>query len=175
MVVRSSQSSGESRREEFFATAEKPFHFADCGLDNVYLIGIRYFQEPDGRLVAEIPALKQLMQLIAHDIVICPLDLTGKELRFLRKRLGKKATEFCTYLGIDPATLSRMENEKQGISPQVQKLARLSYCAFSQDHRLIECAQSILQSILEEISSGAKKRIVLEMGTDQEWRELNAA
>ena len=175
MVEKASQRRGGPRRKEFIATAEKPFHFVDCGLDNVYLIGIRYFQEPDGELVAEIPALTQLMQLIAHDIVTCPLDLSGNELRFLRKRLGKKATEFCKYLGIEPETLSRMENDKQPISAQVQKLARLSYCAFSQDSQLTECAQGILQSILEEISGGAKKRIVLEMGTDQEWKERKAA
>jgi transcriptional regulator with XRE-family HTH domain len=175
MVERVNQGSTQPRRKEFVATAEKPFHFVDCGLDYVYLIGIRYFQDEDGGLVAEIPALKQLMQLIANDVVTSPVDLTGQELRFLRKRLGRKAAEFCKYLNIEPETLSRMENGKQPISAQVQKLARLSYCAFSQDQRLIECGQSILQSILEEISAGAKKKIVLEMGADQEWRERKAA
>jgi transcriptional regulator with XRE-family HTH domain len=174
-MVGKEQDTSAAYRKEFIATAEKPFHFVDCGLDNVYLIGIRYFREPDGRIVAEIPAVKQLMELIAHDIVTCPLDLTGKELRFLRKRLGKKAAEFCQFLGIEPETLSRMENDKQAISVQVQKLARLSYCAFSQDHRLIDCAKKILQSILEDISKHRKKKIIMEMGTNQEWRERKAA
>src|ERR1035441_4255646 len=77
---------------EHLATDQHPFHFTDSGLDNVYLVGIKYFTSPDGRVVAEIPALKQLMRLIARDLVLSKSDLTGPEVRFLRKRLGKKAT-----------------------------------------------------------------------------------
>jgi transcriptional regulator with XRE-family HTH domain len=166
-----------SQRKEFLATEENPFHFLDSGLDNVYLVGIRCFQEPDGRLVAEIPAVKQLMRLIAHDIVTSPADLTGKQIRFLRKRLGKKATEYCQFLGVEPETLSRIENEKQTISAQVQKLARLSYCVFSDDSRLVACARGIFESIMDEISSVPKEsKIVLEIDANaQEWRERKAA
>lgn len=176
MEARTIRESGAiSRRKEYFATKEKPFHFSDCGLDNVYLIGIKYFVDEEGRLIAEIPALEQLMQLIARDVVTSPRDLIGKEIKFLRKRLGKKATEFCTYLGVEPETLSRIENGKQPLSPQGQKLARLAYCLFSQDHCLVECAQSVLQSIIEEIKGTEKKKIVLQMDSNQEWRELKAA
>jgi transcriptional regulator with XRE-family HTH domain len=162
-------------RTEKFATLEEPFHFTDSGLPNVYLVGIKYFVCECGRILAEIPALKQLMQLIARDVVTSPLDLTGNELRFLRKRLGKKATEYCKYLGFTAETLSRVENGKQIFSIQAQKLARLSYCVFSEDPHLIECAKTILQSILEEIKSHEKTKIVLAMDTNQEWRELKAA
>jgi len=165
-----------ARRVEKFATAEEPFHFLDSGLPNVYLVGIRYFVCECGNIVAGIPAVKQLMQLIARDLVTSPLDLTGAELRFLRKRLGKKATEYCTYLGVTPETLSRVESGKQAISIQSQKLARLSYCVFSEDPHLVECARQILQSILEDIKKKQKKaKIVLEMDPNQEWRELKAA
>ncbi len=165
-----------SRRKECLATAESPFHFVDSGLDNVYLIGIKYFMDDQGNKIAEIPAIKQLMQLIAQDVVLSQRDLTGKEIRFLRKRLGKKGIEYATYLGITPETLSRIENEKQTVSLQLQKLARLAYCVFSADPNLAECAKSILQSILEEIKDKSKKtKIVLEMSDQQEWRELKAA
>ncbi|MDR3750666.1 MAG: hypothetical protein P4K94_04190 [Terracidiphilus sp.] len=162
-------------RVEKFATPEEPFHFTDSGLPNVYLVGIKYFDCECGSVVAEIPAIKQLMQLIARDIVSSPRDLTGEELRFLRKRLGKKATEYSKYLGFTAETLSRVENGKQAFSIQAQKLARLSYCAFSEDPHLVECAKMILQSILEEIKNRKKSRIVLEMDANREWREFKAA
>lgn len=166
----------KTARTEKFATPEEPFHFIDSGLPNVYLVGIKYFVCECGSIVAEIPAIKQLMQLIARDIVTSPLDLTGAEIRFLRKRIGKKAAEYSTYLGVAPETLSRFENGKQTISLQAQKLARLSYCVYSEDSNLAECARTILQSILEEIKDKHKKaNIVLEMDTNQEWRELEAA
>jgi len=169
------ESCATSRRKEYFATIQKPFHFVDCGLDNVYLIGIKYFVDTDGHTVAEIPALEQLMRLIAEDLVTSPRDLKGKEIKFLRKRLGKKATEYCKYLGLGPETLSRIENEKQAISLQSQKLARLSYCLFSGEQNLVECARNTFQSIINEIKKPKRQRIVLEMDRNQEWRELKAA
>jgi len=163
-------------RQEFMATEEQPFHFVDSGLDNIYLVGIRYFKNSDGSLVAEIPAIKQLLRLIARDIVMSPRDLTGKEIRFLRKRLGKKASEYCTFLGIGAEMLSRVENESTKVSIQVQKLAKLSYCAFSEDSKLVECAKSILQSILEDMSVKQNKpKIVLQVDAHQEWHELPLA
>ena len=164
-----------ARRVERLATAEEPFHFVDSGLPNVYLVGIKYFECECGGVVAEIPAIKQLMQLIARDIVESPFDLTGEELRFLRKRLGMKASEYANLLGFTAETFSRIENKKQAISIQAQKLAKLSYCVFSKDPHLAECGKAILQSILEEIKSKQKKKIVLEMDNNQEWRELKAA
>jgi transcriptional regulator with XRE-family HTH domain len=165
-----------SSRVEKFATKEEPFHFTDSGLDNIYLIGIKYFVDEEGNSVAEIPALKQLMSLIARDIVLSPLDLNGQEIRFLRKRIGKKATEFCTYLGMEPETLSRIENDRISITIPVQKLSRLVYCTFSEDPALVNCAKSIFQSIMEDMSrKQAKPKIVLQIDNHQEWRELQAA
>jgi transcriptional regulator with XRE-family HTH domain len=163
-------------RVEKFATRKEPFHFTDSGLPNIYLVGIRYFVCEGGEVVAEIPAIKQLMQLIARDLVTSPLDLTGEEIKFLRKRLGQKASEFSQYLGVTPETLSRVENGKQAVSRQMQVLARLSFCIFSEEPTLLERAKSILQSMIEEIKKRRKKqRVILEMDSNQEWRELKAA
>ena len=86
-----------------------------------------------------------------------------------------KATDYAQVLGLVPETLSRIENGKQSISIQIQKLAKLSYCFFSEDPHLSECGKLILQSILEEIKSKQQKKIVLEVDINQEWRELKAA
>jgi transcriptional regulator with XRE-family HTH domain len=133
-------------------------------------IGIKYFIHPDGRIVAEIPALKQLMRLIARDLVLSKSGLTGGEVRFLRKRLGKKATDYCKYLGLEPETLSRIENGKQTISSATQKLARLSYAILSEEPGLYDHARTILQSMLEELKP-AKEKLVLEIDNNSEWRE----
>lgn len=162
-------------RVEKLATEKQPFHFTDSGLPNIYLVGIKYFVCDCGEIVAEIPAVKQLMQLIARDLVTSPTILTGAEIKFLRKRLGKRASDFSQYLGIAPETLSRIENEKQDASRQIQMLARIAYCVFSEEPELLQCAKSILQSMIEEITNRKKQNIVLEMHANQEWRELKAA
>jgi transcriptional regulator with XRE-family HTH domain len=160
----------EQNPTEHVATDQNPFHFTDSGLDNVYLVGIKYFTYSDGRVVTEIPALKQLMRLIARDLVLAKSDLTGSEVRFLRKRLGRKASEYCKFLGLEPETLSRIENGKQSISSATQKLARLSYAILSEEPGLYEHARTILQSMLDEIKP-AKEKLVLEIRGDNEWRE----
>lgn len=161
---------------EHFATDEKPFHFVDSGLDNVYLVGIKYFVYPDGRVMAEIPAIKQLMRLIAHDIVKSSSDLSGAEIKFLRKRLGKKASEYCKFLGVEPETLSRYENGKQPVSGGSQTLARLSYAILSEDPQLRELALSIMKALTDAFNvKREKQRIVLQMTKNNEWLELKQA
>src|ERR1035438_545344 len=86
-------------RTEKFATAEEPYHFVDSGLPNVYLVGIRYFHCECGQDLADIPAMKQLLNLIARDLVEKTSALSGAEIRFLRKRLGQKAADFSRQLG----------------------------------------------------------------------------
>lgn len=155
---------------EHFATEQHPFHFTDSGLENVYLVGIKYFTSPDGRIVAEIPALKQLMRVIARDLILSKSDLTGSEIRFLRKRLGQKATEYSKLLGLEPETLSRIENGKQSISSATQKLARLSYTILSEEPGLLDHVRVILQSMLDELPP-VKEKLVLEILGNNEWRE----
>ncbi len=161
---------------EHFATKEKPFHFTDSGLDNVYLVGIKYFTCECGAISAEIPALKQLMQLIACDIVKSQSNLTGDEIRFLRKRLGKKATEYCKFLALEPETLSRIENGKVQASGATETLARLSYAILSGDPNLRELAVNILNTLAEALGvKPEKEKIVLQMSKNHEWSELPKA
>lgn len=114
-------------RTEHFATEKHPFHFEDCGLPNIYLVGIRYFKYSSGRIVSEIPAIKELMRLIARDLISTPRALTGNEIRFLRKRLGQKQNVFARSVGIEPETLSRAENGHQILNESNDKLIRLYY------------------------------------------------
>ncbi len=123
----------EARR----ATLRKPYHFVDCGLPNVYLAGIRYFVcRKCGKRAAEIPAVKQLLTNIAAAVVEQEGRLTGAEIRFLRKRLGKKAAEFGGIIGVSPEQVSRWENDSNPPEKSAEKLIRLCYTLLSGDKRL---------------------------------------
>jgi putative transcriptional regulator len=135
-------------RTEKLATPTEPFHFVDSGLSNVYLAGIRYFVCECGSVTAEIPAIKPLMRLLARDVVESPKPLSGEEVRFLRKRLGKKASDFARDLGLEPETLSRMENGKQAISEQSDKLIRFLYAISSDDQELLEQIRKLVKPLL---------------------------
>jgi transcriptional regulator with XRE-family HTH domain len=161
-------------RVEHIASAEQPFRFVDSGLSYVFLVGIKYYTCECGRIIADIPAIKELMQLIARDLVEKPTSLTGEEIRFLRKRLGKKQADFAHDLGIEPETLNRYENEKTPISETSDKLARLYYLAFSTDQMLSQ-ERKALEEILANWKSSRESKKITKIVTDNEWRDLPVA
>jgi len=142
------------------ATREQPFHFVDSGLSYVYLVGIKYYEYEDGRVLADIPAIKQLMQLIARDLLEKPTSLTGEEIRFLRKRLGKKQADFAQEIGIEPETLSRYENDKLAVSEMSDKVIRLYYLVFAKDDHLDEVRNAIKELLTQWHVSSQPKKIV---------------
>jgi DNA-binding transcriptional regulator YiaG len=161
---------------EHLATAEEPFHFASSGLPNVFLVGIKYFTYDDGKVVAEIPAIKQLMKLIARDLIERPESLSGEEIRFLRKRLGKRAIDFSRELGVDAATLSRLENGKQEPGESLDKLIRLVYAVTSDDSTLVDQIKPMLNSLLASWKTWPSDgRIVKKIDDHHGWSDVSLA
>ena len=158
------------------ATDEQPYHFDGSGLESVFLIGIDYYECPNGHRSADIPALEQLLTLIARDVVEKNEALNGSEVRFLRKRLGKKALEFAKEVGLDPATLSRIENNKQDASESTDKLIRLHYALSSGDPVLLEEIRKALAEILTGWKQEKTETKVVAKITNHAWEtELIAA
>jgi transcriptional regulator with XRE-family HTH domain len=162
-------------QQEFLATADRPFHFTDSGLPNVYLVGITYFQCSCGHSMAEIPAIKQLLELIAKNLIEKPEALTGDEVRFLRKRLGKKAKDFAVEVGIEPETLSRIENGHLPVAQQTDKLIRADYL-LSTDSPLVEQMRKALLEVLKSWKQAQQPsgKIVAKV-TNNEWASERAA
>jgi putative zinc finger/helix-turn-helix YgiT family protein len=160
---------GPKTREEFLATAKKPFQFVDSGLSNVYLVGIRYFVCDCGKVVAEIPAIKQLLSLIARDLVEKSKALAPEEIRFLRKRLGKKQSDFAREIGVRGETLSRFENGQTRANERTDKLIRLYYVLMSKDPQLADIRSAIEEVMSQWKHSSMPAKIVATM-RDNEWK-----
>lgn len=64
--------------------------------------------------------------------------LNGKEVRFLRRSLGRKAKDFAHDVAMSAEQLSRYENDKQPISEVYERLVRAHTCLghFDQAYRL---------------------------------------
>src|SRR3970040_370311 len=87
--------------EEEKASFRNPYHFVESGLPNVYLVGVKYrVCRVCGAQSDDIPAIKNLMMALGRIIVESKAPLTGAEIRFLRKRLGKKSSEFARIIGV---------------------------------------------------------------------------
>lgn len=99
-----------------------------AGNDNLYLESMMVEKcEQCGDTSPYFPTSDEFFATIARAIVLQPYFLTGGEIKFLRKDRGMKAKDFAALLHIDPATLSRWEDDKQARSPQNDALIRLLY------------------------------------------------
>ena len=70
----------------------------------------------------QVPALHQT---IANHIAARPGALRGVEIRFLREHLGLSGGDLADLMGVDPATVSRWQSEKQNMSLSHERLLRL--------------------------------------------------
>jgi DNA-binding transcriptional regulator YiaG len=100
------------------------FRFNQIGLP-VVLLGIDLVRCDCGNTDPIIENVQDLMDAIARAIVSKQTPLTGHEVRFLRKYVGKSGKDFCVGIGIEPETLSRWENSQTPIGTTGERLVRV--------------------------------------------------
>lgn len=102
------------------------YDFGESGLSNVVLKNIEVVKcGACGEISPRIPRLSDLMATLAAALITKPYELSGEDIRFLRKYAAMTAAEFASLLSADPSTLSRWENEAQKPGPQSDKLIRV--------------------------------------------------
>lgn len=104
------------------------YHYKESGLPFVFLSGIKIaICGKCGEKYPIIPAILDLHEKIAEAVALKPVNLTGAEVRFLRKQLGLTAAQWASYLKTDKATVSRWENDHNPIGRQSDAFMRFVY------------------------------------------------
>ncbi len=103
---------------------KKDYRFVECGLDNVILRNIEVDVCPKCGDSPRIRRLNDVFLTIAAGLVAKPFELTGKEVRFLRKTMDVGTEDYARKLGVDRSHLSRLENGALAISRQTDRLVR---------------------------------------------------
>lgn len=110
------------------------YHYTDSGLDNVYLTGVETIVCDCGESVV-LTAAPSLLRIIAFCFAFKPAALRGREIRFMRHVLGRKAVDFAQMLSITPEHLSRLENDAKPAGASLDKFVRARLLlAMMQDH-----------------------------------------
>jgi len=78
------------------------------------------------RVGISIPDTEELAAAVAIARVLHPLQLDGREVRFIRRAIGMPAKEFAEALHLDPATFSRWENNKQTVGGWADSQVRMA-------------------------------------------------
>lgn len=151
--------------EQMTVVKDKAYHYTSCGLHNVWIYGINQFQCPScGEFYASIPKIKQLHKLIGINLSCQEERLAGQDIRFLRKELRLKAKDFASLLSIDPATLSRFENDRDLPSESMDKLIRMTYVAQLADEVSIDWKELLTRAAKEPPNTERQIKI-----TPTEW------
>ncbi|MEO5756819.1 MAG: helix-turn-helix domain-containing protein [Mesorhizobium sp.] len=108
------------RKETFFcgdsAIASRPYHYKECGLDNVYLMNGYETEVVDGEEYVSIHAVDELWKAIGLNLVTRKKTLSPKEIRFLRGHMDKTQAEVASLLRVDDQTVARWEKGKVRLS-----------------------------------------------------------
>ena len=106
------------------------------GLDYVTIKNVKSYRCPEcGESYTNFGNLKKLNNELI-DIIIHKKDsLSGQEVRFIRKYLGYSQEKFAQVIKVEPESLSRMENGKQGMGESLEQLIRLLAATREQDRQ----------------------------------------
>jgi transcriptional regulator with XRE-family HTH domain len=114
---------------------DKPYHYTESGLDNIYLYGIiQYKCKNCDEGGPEIPKIEELHLVIGRTLVCKEHSLNAQEIKFLRKELGLKGKEMAELLSVTPQEYSKWENSKDVISSGYDTKLRLIY-VLNADHQ----------------------------------------
>ncbi len=123
------------------------YPFRESGLRNVVLVGVDVAKCGQcGNEDPIIPNINGLMRVLAKAVISQPNRLSGEQLRFLRKFMGKNGREFCELIGVDKSTLSKWENNEDPVGPSNDRLIRLIVLAL--DEELKEEIKDVINSFL---------------------------
>lgn len=109
--------------------AQAPYHYQECGLDDVYLVNGFQFHDVDGEKGVVIQNVDGLHQAIADNIVMNKSLLGGRDIRFLRKHMRLTQADMAQWIGCDPQTVARWEKDQTRIPGPADRLMRLLHAS----------------------------------------------
>ena len=126
------------------------YRYTESGLPNVFLADIKVIECAECGVVSPvIPSILKLHATIAEAIAMKPSTLTGAEMRFLRKQLGLSAVQWSSYMKMDKASVSRLENGHNPIGRQTDALIRLLYFRLLEEKENRHISENIADLIAE--------------------------
>ena len=132
-------------------------HYTESGLQNVWLKGVEIFECKCGENFAFIPYAQELHKLIAEILLKKEDQLSGREIRFLRKHMGLKAKDFAKQIGVMNVTVSRWEREETIPPITIDRLIRYFYAA---EMSLMKLAPKIKKIKFRKHKKGQKAPII---------------
>lgn len=144
---------------------QEPFRYLACGLDNVFLTSGYRRKERAGQWVTSVEDAEGLHKAIAKHLVLRRKELSGREVRFLRKHLELTQAELGKLFGVTDQTVARYEKGESAFEGAADMLLRLMVAG----HAIGAIDPIQLVEEIRESDDVAEDRMVLEH-QDDTWK-----
>ena len=134
-------------------TVVDPYHYTECGLDDIYLrSGYQRETTPYGDGVS-VRHVDELHDAIGQFLVTARKELSGKEIRFLRKQMDLTQAELGLLIGVSDQQVARCEKEQSEMARSSDYLLRTIYLQhLKRETRVVELVEALRG--LDAIRSG---------------------
>ncbi len=152
------------------------YHYTESGLDNFYLAnGYREVESNRGTQVI-IDNLEGLHRLIGVTLVNSKMDLSGRELRYLRQEMLMSQLTLAKLLSVSEQAIHRWEKGKTGNVPKpAESLVRLLYREHVKDVDKTDKVGTGIRSALKrlaDLEDEMNEAIIAEKSLDNNWSFL---
>jgi len=118
----------ESRRFRYTGDDEKdPYHYTECGLDNVFLVSGYDLEETEEGPSVSVKCADDLLRAIGRFLASEKKLLSGKELRFLRNQMDLTQAELAKLVGTTDQSVARWEKDICSVPGAADYLIRVLY------------------------------------------------
>ena len=153
-----------------FDVKTTPYHYVECGLDNVLVYGVEPFIDDDGEEVVTIKNINGLHKAIALTIIGRNGLMSGKELRFLRTEMGMTQGELARYIHKEPISVGRWERGENPIDPTDETLIRL----LAKERLELALDTSVQELTGYSVESANKPPIQIDGSNPEDYRPIAA-
>ena len=106
---------------------DERYHYLECGLDDVYLVnGFEWRQTARSKSIA-IRDIDTLHHVIGEHLCQGRKELSGKEIRFLRREMLMSQATLAELFDVKEQTVHRWETGKSPLPRAAENLVRLMY------------------------------------------------
>ena len=147
------------------------YHYTECGLGNVYLVGgYEIVESPTSRHIT-ITDIDGLHKVIGQFLIHKKKDLDGDEIRFLRHELGLSQAILAGLLDVSGQAINRWERSKSNINKPAEALIRVLYAEHIKDKSGIK---EMLKKIVA-LEDQMDERLTLRKRSGQKWEQSKHA
>lgn len=129
------------------------YHFLESGLSYVYLgnISVDYCARHKNVVIADIPKIQELLDVILADVILNPQPLSGEDIRYLRQSIDLTQAGLAELLGVTVNTVARWERDELSSTAPMDLTIRRAILTRVDKHILALLKRRVKQLIEQEV------------------------